>query len=69
MDFYSYFKRIRHRQFGVLVTTSYVHHQAYKEITQDGHPLIIISAIDIVNILKQNGVTDLRKLKRWLKQF
>ena len=61
--------RIRHRQFGVLVTTSYVHHQAYKEITKDGHPLIIVSAIDIVKILKQNGITDLSKLKRWLKQF
>ena len=61
--------RIRHRQFGVLVTTSYVHHQAFKEITKDGHPLIIVSAIDIVKILKQNGITDLSKLKRWLKQF
>ena len=61
--------RIRYRQFGVLVTTSYVHHQAYKEITDDGHPVIIVCAVDIIKILKQNGITDIRKLKKWLKQF
>ena len=37
--------RIRQRQFGILVTTSYVHKQAYKEITDDGHPIIILSAV------------------------
>src|ERR1700679_3666101 len=30
--------RLRHRQFGILVTTSYVEAQAYKEIKEDGHP-------------------------------
>ena len=61
--------RIRHRQFGILVTTSYVGQQAYKEIAEDGHPIIIISAIDIINILKQNGITDIKKLKKWLNNF
>lgn len=61
--------RIRYRQFGVLVTTSYVARQAYKEIKQDGHPVIVISAIDVVKILKQNNIADIRKLKEWLQQF
>jgi len=45
--------RLRHRQFGVLVTTSYVNTQAYKEIKDDSHPIIIIAASDIVSILKE----------------
>ena len=61
--------RIKHRQFGILVTTSFVSKQAYKEITDDGHPIIIISAVDILKILKQNGITGVRKLNSWLSQF
>ena len=36
--------RLRHRQFGVLVTTSYVNSQAYKELKEDLHPVLIVSA-------------------------
>ena len=39
--------RLRHRQFGILVTTSYLHEQAYKEVIHDGHPVVIIAAKDI----------------------
>ena len=39
--------RIRHRQFGVLVTTSIVHKQAYEEVREDRHPIIFISGRDI----------------------
>ena len=31
--------RLRHRQFGVLVTTSHLDGQAYREIREDGHPV------------------------------
>ena len=51
--------RLRHRQFGVIVTTSYVHVQAYKEIKDDGHPIIVISGADIVRILKSTSQTAL----------
>jgi hypothetical protein len=44
--------RLRHRQFGILVTTSYLHEQAYKEVIQDGHPVVIIAARDIADKLK-----------------
>ena len=58
--------RIRHRQFGVLVTTSYVSKQAYEEIIEDQHPIIIISAIDIVNILKEAGYKNSEEVRKWL---
>ena len=57
--------RIKHRQFGVLVTTSAVARQAYSEIREDQHPILIISGADIVEILKDKGmstVTDVRRL-------
>ena len=47
--------RIRHRQFGVLVTTSTIGRQAYEEVRGDHHPIIFISARDIANILAANG--------------
>lgn len=59
--------RIRHRQFGILVTTSYVHHQAYKEIVDDQHPIIVVCAQDIFTILKSNGISTLEHLRSWLK--
>jgi Restriction endonuclease len=32
--------RLRHRQFGILVTTSYLGHQAYEELRSDRHPVL-----------------------------
>ena len=37
--------RLLHRQYGVLVTTSYVGEQPYKETRQDGHPIVIVAGI------------------------
>ena len=47
--------RIRHRQFGVLVTTSVVAPQAYEEVREDRHPIIFLSGKDIADILVANG--------------
>lgn len=58
--------RLRHRQFGVLVTTSWVNAQAYKEIKEDGHPIVIISGGDIVRILKEKGINSLQILTAWM---
>lgn len=60
--------RLRHRQFGVLVTTSYVQDQAYKEVRDDGHPVIILSGIDLVNILKDHGLGAKSALRAWLTE-
>ena len=47
--------RLRHRQFGVLVTTSVIARQAYEEVREDRHPIIFISGRDITEILIKNG--------------
>ena len=57
--------RIRYRQFGILVTTSYVDSQAYKEVIEDGHPILIITASDIATILRKNGIMK-NNIKEWL---
>jgi len=53
--------RIRHRQFGVLVTTSAIGRQAYEEVREDRHPIIFLSGKDIAEILNANGFNT-RKL-------
>jgi hypothetical protein len=58
--------RLRYRQFGILVTTSWVNSQAYKEIKEDGHPIIVVSGGDIVRILKDKGTTSRQGLIAWL---
>lgn len=58
--------RLRHRQFGILVTTSYIQAQAYQEIVDDSHPIIIVSGLDIVEVLKRAGVRDAAALEQWL---
>jgi len=56
--------RIRHRQFGVLVTTSAIARQAYEEVRQDRHPIIFISGRDISEILFKNEFNTEARLKR-----
>ena len=58
--------RLRHRQFGVFVTTSTVAQQAYKEIIEDQHPVLIVSAIDILSILRRNDLSTEKKVIDWL---
>ena len=60
--------RLRHRQFGVLVTTSYVHAQAYQEIREDGHPVVIMAGRDIVEILKRSGHDTMAAISRFLNE-
>ena len=56
--------RLRHRQFGVVVTTSVVHRQAYDEIREDRHPVVIISARDIVDTLSRHGLSDVTSVRQ-----
>ena len=58
--------RLRFRQFGILVTTSFVSDQAYREIREDQHPIVVLAGTDIVSILKQSGISTLPVLKDWL---
>jgi hypothetical protein len=58
--------RLRHRQFGILVTTSFVDTQAYREIKEDGHPIVIIAAADVVELLRINGHSGVDAVSEWL---
>lgn len=57
--------RIRYRQFGVMLTTSYVHPQAYKEVVEDGHPILILTATDIAQTLRRNSINS-ENISEWL---
>lgn len=46
--------RLRHRDFGVFVTTAHIGLQAYSEVRQDAHPVIFITGRDIIDILSTN---------------
>lgn len=58
--------RIRARQFGVLVTTSCVADQAYQEVRDDGHPIVVIAARDIVEILSRVGLRTAAEVAGYL---
>lgn len=61
--------RLRHRQFGILVTTSFVAAQAYQEIKEDQHPIVIICAADIAKLLIRHGVGSPSEVDSWLSAF
>ncbi|MFF7283016.1 restriction endonuclease [Streptomyces griseorubiginosus] len=60
--------RLRHRNFGVLVTTSYFHKQVQDEVQEDGHPIALVCGKDIVDVLRQHGHTTVAAVQHWLKQ-
>ena len=58
--------RIRYRQCGIMVTTSYVDSQAYSEVVEDGHPILIVSASDIAATLRKNAITS-TNIDEWFR--
>ncbi|MER6405029.1 restriction endonuclease [Streptomyces viridosporus] len=60
--------RLRHRNFGVLVTASYFHRQVQEEVEEDAHPIVMISGRDIVEILRVEGRTTAAAVQRWLEE-
>lgn len=59
--------RIKHREFGVLVTTSHIDKQAYQEVVDDGHPVILVAGIDIIRLLREVGYSTPLLVTDWLK--
>ena len=59
--------RLRHRQFGILVTTSVVARQAYQEVRMDRHPVVFICGKDIADILVSKGFNTPEMVKRMLE--
>ena len=60
---------MRHREFGVLITTSVVDKQAYQEIRTDGHPIVVMSGRDIAETLIENGVTTKAQCFAWIESW
>jgi hypothetical protein len=58
--------RLRHRQFGVFVTTSGLNNQAYTELRDDEHPVVVMCGRDIADLLKQHGYGTPEAVKGWL---
>lgn len=59
--------RIKHRDMGVFVTTSYFDRQVQKELIEDGHPVIMVSGGDIARLLIAEGIEG-QALKRWIER-
>lgn len=60
--------RIKNRQFGIMVTTSYIAEQAYREILDDRHPIVLINGNDIIEyIFNELEVRDIKSLLKWLE--
>ncbi len=51
---------------GVLVSTSFLADQAYTELRQDGHPVVVLAAADIVTTLQRHGVMTPADVQAWL---
>ncbi|MEU9542417.1 restriction endonuclease [Streptomyces mirabilis] len=60
--------RLRHRNFGVLVSTSYFHKQVQEEVHEDGHPIVLVCGRDIVDALRQHGHSTTGAVEQWLTQ-
>ena len=60
--------RIRYRQFGIMITTSFVDKQAYEEVVEDGHPILIVTASDIAMILRNNAINSMN-IHSWLESI
>lgn len=61
--------RIKNRQFGIMITTSYVVKQAYDEILKDNHPIVIISGKTIIDfIFNELEIRTPEDLNEWLKK-
>lgn len=59
--------RLRYRQFGVFVTTSHFNDQVYREVRQDQHPVVLVCARDIVEVLASKGITTEAGVTSWLR--
>ncbi|WP_285104087.1 restriction endonuclease [Promicromonospora sp. MEB111] len=58
--------RLKHREFGVFVTTSFISQQAYSEIREDQHPVVFITGRDIVESMKRRSLTRPEALEAFL---
>ena len=59
--------RLRHRQFGILVTTSFLGDQAYQELVEDDHPIVVCAGGDIAELLiEKEAISSAFQAREWL---
>ncbi len=61
--------RLKHRDVGVFVTTSFFHRQVQQELIEDNHPVLLVTGGDIARILIKHELADLSsngKLAAWI---
>jgi hypothetical protein len=61
--------RLKYRDLGFMVTTSYVARQAYEELREDRHPVVVLSGGDLVRELRRRGIASPHDVNDWLRQF
>lgn len=59
--------RLKHRDIGVFVTTSFFDRQVQKELIEDGHPVLLLSGGDIARLLISRELATEQNLVAWLK--
>ena len=59
--------RIKNRQFGFLITTGFVSKQAYDEIIDDRHPVVIMSGKDIARLLIEHDIKTKDSVVAWVE--
>ena len=61
--------RLKHRDIGVFVTTSFFDEQVQKELIEDGHPVILLSGGDIARLLIRKDLAAATSLQAWLDEI
>lgn len=59
--------RLKNRQFGVFVTTSFFNRQVYQEVREDRHPVVLMCGKDIVALLRSRGYASPESVRSWLQ--
>lgn len=57
--------RLKHRDIGVFVTTSYFDSQVQEELIEDNHPVLLLSGGDIAHLLANKGIAK-GPLMNWI---
>jgi hypothetical protein len=61
--------RIKDRQFGIMFTTSYLAKQAFQELIDDGHPIVLINGRILIDYIKKElSINDCDTMKKWLSK-
>jgi hypothetical protein len=61
--------RLKHRDIGVFVTTSFFDGQVQEELIEDRHPVILLSGGDVARLLISRDYGSHRRLESWIESL